>query len=154
MHGSTLGGWTETSPNLPICGPGPDYGGSWQYVDLPGPGGAMDAFYNATPGFQCVELAERWLAVADGLAPQHAEGSLVAAVYHAAFSRSTLVVNGSSGAVGHPPVRGDVISFSLVPSFEDPSDGHVAIVVHSSVDPYSGKARSSSPSRTSRAATS
>ncbi|HUZ21367.1 MAG TPA: CHAP domain-containing protein [Acidimicrobiales bacterium] len=137
-HGSGLGGWTGTSPNLPICGPGPDYGGTWQYVDLPGPGGAPAGFYNATPGFQCVELAERWLAVADGFAPQHAEGSLVAAVYHAAFPRSTLVVDGSPGAVGHPPVRGDVISFSLVPSFEDPSDGHVAIVVRSSVDPFSG----------------
>lgn len=137
-HGSSLAGWTGGPADLPICGPGPAYGGSWSYVDLPGPGGSLGRYYNATPGFQCVELAERYLALVDGLPPVKAEGSTVAANYHKAYPDSRLTVNGTPGAVGHAPVAGDVISFSLVPSFLDPTDGHVAVVVHSAVDPASG----------------
>ncbi len=133
-HGASVGGWTGTLPNLPICGPGPAYGGTAAYVDLPGPGGSLAGYYNATPGFQCVELAERYLALVDGLAPVEANGDQVAANYHAAYPRSLLVVNGSPAAVGHAPVRGDVISFSLSPSFNDPTDGHVAVVVASAVN--------------------
>jgi hypothetical protein len=139
-HGSSFVEWSGTFPDLPLCGPGPDYGGSWAYVDQPGPSGDVGArFYNATPGFQCVELADRYLAVADGLAPVLAEGSQVAANYHAAYPTKTrLVLNGSPGAVGHPPVAGDVISFSEVSDFQDPTDGHVAVVVSSRVDRRTG----------------
>ncbi len=139
-HGSALVGWSGTFPDLPLCGPGPDYGGTWSYVVEPGPDGEVGArYYNATPGFQCVELADRWLAVADGLAPVLAEGSQVAMNYHAAYPADTrLVENGSPQAVGHPPLRGDVISFSEVPDFQDPTDGHVAIVVSSHWDARTG----------------
>ena len=135
MHGSAVAAWTDTTPNLPICGPGPAYGGSWSYVDLPGPRGRLSAYYNATPGFQCVELAERWLSIADGLAPVMAEGDQVAANYHAAYPNSRYVVNGTATAIGHAPVAGDVISFSSVPDFNGANDGHVAIVVASHVSP-------------------
>ncbi len=133
LHGAAVAAWTGTTPDLPICGPGPAYGGSWSYVDLPGPRGRLGAYYNATPGFQCVELAERWLSVADGLAPVMAEGDQVAANYHAAYPNSRYVVNGTPGAVGHAPLAGDVISFSSVPGFDGADDGHVAIVVASHV---------------------
>lgn len=139
-HGSSLAGWSGTFPDLPLCGPGPDYGGTWAYVVQPGPDGSVGRrYYNATPGFQCVELADRWLAVGEGLAPVLAEGSQVAMNYHAAYpGRTELVLNGSAGAVDHPPVAGDVISFSEVADFQDPTDGHVAVVVASQVDGRSG----------------
>ena len=134
LHASAVAAWTGTVPNLPICGPGPAYGGTVAYVDLPGPGGGLSRYFNATPGFQCVELAERWLALYDGIAPVRANGDTVAANYHAVDPRSLLVRNGTPGAVGHAPAPGDVISFSLAPDFVDPTDGHVAIVVASRVD--------------------
>lgn len=137
-HGSRLASWTGTVPDLPICGPGPEYGGSWAYVDLPGPGGALSTATGATPGFQCVELAERFLAVVYGLAPVPANGSTVAAHYHAAYPATALYVNGSAEAMGHAPQAGDVLSLDLYPGFAGADDGHVAVVVKSSVDPRSG----------------
>jgi hypothetical protein len=132
-HGAATGGWTATKPALPICGPGPAYGGTWQYVNLPGPFGALDGYFNATPGFQCVELAERYLAVVDGLAPVEANGAQVAMAYHAAYPQTRLFVNGSASAVGHAPVSGDVISLSGYSGFVG-TDGHVAIVTGSHVN--------------------
>jgi len=137
-YGSAVVGWTGTTPNLPICGPGPDNGGTWLDVDLPGPYGADNVYFNATPGFQCVELADRFLAVVDGLAPVFANGQQVAASYHAAYTNTSLYVNGSSQAVGHPPVAGDVISFSDAPDFDAWTPGHVAVVTASSVDRATG----------------
>lgn|GEM_PF-1421419 len=136
--GASFVGWSKTTPNIPICGPGPDYGGTWQIVDLPDPGGSLAGYLNGTPGFQCVEFAERYLDVAYGFAPINAEGSTVALNYHEAYPRTTLIVNGSPGAVGHAPSPGDVVSFALSPGFDDYSDGHVAIVVRSNVDPATG----------------
>jgi hypothetical protein len=137
-YGAEVVAWTETSPNLPVCGPGPDDGGSWASVEIPGPYGASGYFFNATTGFQCVELAERYLAVTDGLAPVLANGQQVAANYHAAYPNTQLYVNGSRGSIGHPPVAGDVISFSNAPGFDAYSDGHVAIVSRSEVDRLTG----------------
>lgn len=137
-NGAQVVGWTGTAPNIPICGPAPNDGGTWQYVTLPGPYGSTGYFFNATAGFQCVELAERFLAVADGLAPVLANGQQVAANYHAAYPNTELYVNGSPGSIGHPPISGDVISFSDAPGFDGYSDGHVAVVSSSSVNPKSG----------------
>jgi hypothetical protein len=140
VHGSHFQAWVGVNPDVPICGPGPEYGGSWAEVGLPGPYGlATDVYYNATPGMQCVELSERYLAVVDGLAPVHANGAQVAMNYHAAYPRSHLYVNGSTAAVGHPPVAGDVLSFSYSPSFSYAGgDGHTAIVVRSAIDMKTG----------------
>ncbi len=132
-QGSAVDAWVTTTPRIPVCGPGPAYGGTWQYVDVPGPFGALGTYFNATSGFQCVELAERYLAVVDGLAPVKANGATVAMNYHAAYPTTTLVRNGSPGAVGHAPAVGDVISFSWWEGFSG-TDGHVAVVVRSSVD--------------------
>ncbi|MGD0741898.1 MAG: CHAP domain-containing protein [Acidimicrobiales bacterium] len=136
--GSSVVGWTGTKPNLPICGPGPNNGGTWSMVDLPGPYGTERGYFDATEGFQCVELAKRFLAVVDGLAPVFGNGQQVAANYHGAYANTRLYVNGSRGAVGHPPVEGDVISFSDAPGFDSWSPGHVAVVSASSVDRATG----------------
>lgn len=136
-NASSVAAWVGSSPNLPICGPGPVYGGSWSYVSIPGPFGERGTYYNATPGFQCVELAERYLAIVDGLAAVKANGAQVAANYHAAYPETGLVSNGSAAAVGHAPSTGDVISFSDSPSFFA-DDGHVAVVVASQVDSVTG----------------
>ncbi len=136
--GSSVVGWTGTKPDLPICGPGPNNGGTWSMVDLPGPYGTQHGYFNATEGFQCVELADRFLAVVDGLTPVFANGQQVAANYHAAYANTRLYVNGSPGAVAHPPVKGDVISFSDAPGFDGWSPGHVAVVSASSVDRATG----------------
>jgi hypothetical protein len=138
QNGAQVVGWTGTTPNMPICGPAPNDGGTWQYVTLPGPYGSTGYFFNATTGFQCVELAERFLALADGLPPVLANGQQVAANYHAAYANTELYVNGSRGAVGHPPVAGDVISFSNAPGFDAYTDGHVAVVSSSAVDAKTG----------------
>ena len=136
--GSSVVGWTGTKPDLPICGPGPNNGGTWSIIDLPGPYGTDHGYFNATEGFQCVELADRFLAVVDGLAPVFANGQQVAANYHAAYANTRLYVNGSRQAVAHPPVKGDVISFSDAPGFDSWSPGHVAVVSASSVDRATG----------------
>jgi hypothetical protein len=132
-HGANVVGWVEIAPEIPICGPGASYGSSSAWIDIPGPYGSLGTYYNATPGFQCVELAERFLAVAAGLAPVKANGAQVALAYHAAYPATGLVLNGSNAAVGNPPVAGSVISFSSSPDFYA-DDGHVAVVVNSSVD--------------------
>jgi len=132
VHGSKVGGWTATAPALPICGPGPAYGGTWRWVNIPGPFGSLVSYFNATPGFQCVELAERFLSVVDGLKPVMANGAQVAMNYHSAYPSTTLVVNGSPGAVRNPPKPGSVISLSSSSGFG--GNGHVAIVVKSHVD--------------------
>jgi hypothetical protein len=137
-NGASVVGWTGTKPNLPICGPGPYEGGTWSIIDLPGPYGADGVYFNATTGFQCVELADRFLAVVDGFAPVFANGQQVAANYHAAYANTRLYVNGSRQAVGHPPVAGDVISFSDSPGFDSWLPGHVAVVTASSVDRATG----------------
>ena len=137
-HGSSFQGWVGLDPDVPICGPGPAYGGTWSYVGLPGPYGlSTETYYNATPGMQCVELAERFLAVSDGLAPVHANGAQVAMNYHAAYPQTKLYLNGTRTAIGHAPVAGDVISFSYSPDFYA-GDGHVAVVVRSRVDARTG----------------
>ncbi len=137
-NGANVVGWTGTSPDIPICGPAPNDGGTWQYVTIPGPYGSTGYFFNATTGFQCVELAERFLSVADGLAPVLANGQQVAENYHSAYPNTSLYVNGSPRATAHAPVSGDVISFSNAPGFDAYTDGHVAIVSSSSVDEKTG----------------
>jgi hypothetical protein len=98
----------------------------------------MSTYYNATPGFQCVELAERYLAVVDGLAPVKADGGTVAYNYHLAYPKLGLIVNGSRAAVGNPPTAGDVLSVSYSPDFVSGGDGHVAVVTGSTVNAATG----------------
>jgi hypothetical protein len=126
----------DTSKWAAFCGGG---GGSVaaQAIGVPacGPTGSTNislknssSLIITTPGFQCVELTDRYLYVAKGWTSVNANGARVARAYAAAHSLSTV----SNGTVGKAPNVGDVISFSNQSDFSD--TGHAAVVYASSVD--------------------
>ena len=130
--GGVLEGWTGLTPTLPVCGPAPYYSSAGDVpVRLPEAYG--NSFWSGTlDGFQCVELSDRWLAMAYGLNVVTANGDEVAknyySKYHATHPAMRLIGNGNAGQV---PAPGDVISFSDNSSFSGDSDGgHVAVVVN------------------------
>jgi hypothetical protein len=82
----------------------------------------------STPGFQCVELSDRFLYISRGWAPVVGNGAQVAKAYAAAY-HAPLIVNGTQGVAPH---IGDVMSFSNSATFSD--TGHTGVVVASSVD--------------------
>ncbi|HVV37346.1 MAG TPA: Calx-beta domain-containing protein [Acidimicrobiales bacterium] len=122
----------DTSKWAAFCSGG---GGSVavQAIGVPacGPTGATNISLKGniyTPGFQCVELTDRYLYVTKGWTAVNANGAGVARGYAAAHSLSTV----SNGTVGKAPQVGDVISFSNQSNFSD--TGHAAVVYASSVD--------------------
>jgi hypothetical protein len=124
--GSTqLGGWYDDgSLAVPACGPIPGDGGAAVYL----PGGQW------TPGWQCVELSERFLYLKYGLNGLQANGAQVAKTYAATYPKLfRLVANGTQGIA---PAMGDVLSFSMVSSFSD--TGHTAVVTKQSINPATG----------------
>jgi hypothetical protein len=131
--GGVVEGYTGLVPDLPVCGPSPTYSrlpDASQRVRLPEAWG-KSLWRGDLVGFQCVELSERWLAMAYGLDVVSANGNQVAwryyAVYHASHRGMRLVTNGTPGASPQP---GDIISFSNHPTFQGDADGgHVAVVV-------------------------
>lgn len=88
---------------------------------------------SSTPGFQCVELSDRFLYVKFGLDTVNGDGKYVAERY--ANKYGPAVVPGDGSVHEAPPV-GAVISFaeSTDPSFSNGTSGHVAIVYKSNVD--------------------
>ena len=100
---------------VPACGP---TGGT--NVEIPGGGW--------TPGFQCVELSERFLYISRGWTSLHANGAQVAGVYSAGHG-APLVHNGTAGVAPHV---GDVMSFSTTPNYSD--TGHTGVVTASNID--------------------
>jgi hypothetical protein len=130
--GGVLEGWMGLQPNLPVCGPSPEFSSAKDAntpVRLPEAWG--DSFWDGTlDGFQCVELADRWLAMAYGLNVVLGNGDKIASNYYAAYHSShpemRLIANGTAGGAPKP---GDVISFSHSKSFTDSDGGHVAVVV-------------------------
>ena len=131
--GGVFEGWTGLNPNLPVCGPSPEFSGAAN-ADTPVrlPEAYGDSFWSGTlDGFQCVELADRWLAMAYGLdVLSNTNGDRVAAnyydSYHASHPQMRLITSGTSGQWPQP---GDVISFSDSGTFYDSDGGHVAVVV-------------------------
>jgi hypothetical protein len=88
-----------------------------------------------TPGFQCVELSERFLYITHGWTgigayggERDTNGAEVAKHYAAAHS-VPLIANGTPGV---SPQVGDVISFSTTSTFTD--TGHTGVVVASNVN--------------------
>lgn len=129
-NGGVLKGWTGLSPNIPVCGPLPK---SNPTGVTPMPGGS--GFF---VGFQCVELADRWLYVAFGLRLIPGNGDVDARDYYNKYHSNDpnlKLVDGSGGVspVHEAPSPGDVISFSNHSNFQDANGGHVAVVV--AVDP-------------------
>lgn len=118
-HNVTQGAFLVASfDGVWACGPPPHTG-------APGYG---DDFESAPWGFQCTELANRFLWAAYGLSPIFAPsltGAVFATAFHNAHQEVALVPNGTTGV---PYLPGDVVSFS------DGGLGHVAIVTASSED--------------------
>jgi hypothetical protein len=101
------------------CGPAPGASGT------PGYG---DAFESAPYGFQCTELADRFLWDVWGLTPVRGDaldGESFASTVHGAHPSVPLVLNGTAG---QPYRSGDLVSFTG--NSHEP-DGHVAVVTAS-----------------------
>lgn len=135
--------WAYTEPSSPfgsqVCS---DYGqasnGSYNNVfacngphvgavSFAGSGGAR--ITSDTVGFQCVELADRYLYAENGWAVEYTNGADIARVYGAAHGVTPVQSGNSAGLIPRP---GDVISFSVLSNFTDDGGyypGHVAIVV-------------------------
>lgn len=105
--------------NVWACGPIPGASGE------PGYG---DSFEQAPYGFQCIELADRFLWDAWGIDPVFGadlNGANYADTVHADNPSVSLVTNGTANK---PYLPGDVVSFTGGPD----DDGHVAVVTGSS----------------------
>lgn len=114
------------STYLPVCGPRPDWDGAkWATYGVSAYPGAP-----AYSGYQCVELATRWLHYRYNVAQVKANGAQVVDNYYKANPKK--FTKYSNGAVGHAPRPGDVVSFSNNSKFSD--YGHVGVVISSSVD--------------------
>jgi CHAP domain len=82
-----------------------------------------------TVGFQCVELADRYLYAEKGWSPEFTNGADIVRVYGQAHGIAPIVSGNTSGQTPKP---GDVISFSVLSNFTDDGGyypGHVALVV-------------------------
>jgi len=121
-------GWTGVGSHrlgavylgVPVCGPRPAVDGSpnvqW------GRAGWGEAEW------QCVEVAQRFMAQVYGTAAYGANGSQVVNNYRASYGGNLVRVN--NGTVGKAPQPGDIVSFTT------PNNpfGHVIVVATSSVD--------------------
>ena len=118
--------YTDSTVTVPACGPQPYLTGVTTTV-TPYPGGGQ------IPGYQCVEFSERYLYYKYGVKTLGAtNGYQVVDHYYTWYP--SLFTKYSNGAVGHAPVKGDVLSFSNVSTFtNDKSNGHTAVVQSSSV---------------------
>lgn len=133
--------------HFPACGPT----GNTTIVIPTAPG----ATGVTSPGFQCTELADRYLAVTYGLfAPANAvngggpvNGDQVVATYGSTYHLPTYTSGLAAGqtsatsgytsmsGVNHAPQAGEVMSFSANSTFLDGSGtGHVGLVVSSTVN--------------------
>ncbi len=102
---------------MPACGPTPAGGGDKIFL----PGGKNNF---VDDGFQCVELAERYLYLRYGWAPiDRTNGAELVKRYAGAHPSVGIVKNGTSGQL---PAVGDVMSFSRYSDFT--GTGHVAVV--------------------------
>jgi hypothetical protein len=96
-------------------------------IEIPGPGLTKGI---STPGFQCVELSERFLYITHGWGTIGANGAQVAERY-ASAQGVPLIANGTAGVAPH---IGDVMSFSNE-NFANPKEaGHTGVVIASNVD--------------------
>jgi hypothetical protein len=118
---------TSAAVAAPACGPTGD-----DSISIPDTYPYQDGGETTTPGFQCVELTDRYLYVIKHWGALVGDGADVARVYGAKHG-VTPIRNGS----GQAPAAGDVISFSVESNFTDDNGvypGHTAIVSSSSVN--------------------
>ena len=107
---------------VPACGPTPSNDSVGIYIGSDDQGGPTEY------GFQCVELAERYLWVKEGWAPINSSDGAQVVKNYAAQHSLPIVQNGA----GQAPAVGAVMSFSSTSTFSDV--GHVAVVTASSVN--------------------
>jgi hypothetical protein len=125
-NGVVPAAWTGNGLTVPACGPIPDDGGPTTPV-YPYPGALW------TPGYQCVELSERYLYYRFGVTMGiPTNGDQVAAHYAAAYPALFVIIK--NGTPHRAPVAGDVLSLSTVPAFDSATGGHTAVVQSSSVN--------------------
>lgn len=104
-----------------------NYDDVWACGPIPGTSepGYGDAFEESLYGFQCTELADRFLWDAWGMEPifgPNLDGENFAAAVHSAYPSVPLIPNDTAG---QPYVPGDIVSFS------GDGEGHVAVVTAS-----------------------
>jgi len=109
---------------------GANYDNVWACGPAPGSGspGYGDAFEARPYGFQCTELANRFLWDRWGLSPIFGatlDGVSFAKMVHDDHPSVALVTNGTAG---QPYLPGDIVSFT------GGADGHVAVVIASTED--------------------
>lgn len=117
-------------------GPSHRLGASWMGVPVCGPRPAVDGSPNVLWGragwgeaeWQCVELAQRFMAQVYGTVAYGANGSGVVANYKPAYGGALVKI--TNGTAGKAPVPGDVVSFTTPANIY----GHVAVVASSTVD--------------------
>lgn len=124
--GITPAAWSGGGLVVPACGPLPGADDNATPI-YPYPGTLW------TPGYQCVEFAERYLYARFGLTMSiPSNGDQVAAHYAASFGALfTLIKNGTPH---HAPADGDVLSMSTSATFDSATGGHTAVVQSSDVD--------------------
>jgi hypothetical protein len=111
---------------LPVCGPRPNYDSPYR-TDAVRPYPGAPGYY---PGYQCAELAARWLYHKYGAAETSGNGAQKVDVYAARYPSK--FIKYANGTTGHAPAVGDVVSFSRSKTFND--IGHVGVVATSSVN--------------------
>jgi CHAP domain len=124
------GSKTLTVPGIPVpaCGP---TGGTDIDIPLAYPYTAGGETY--TPGFQCVELTDRYMYVTRHWGALDGDGADVARIYGAAHGMTPV----HNGTAGQAPQVGDVISFSVESNFTNDGGnypGHTAIVSATNVN--------------------
>jgi len=118
-NGYTLGASFE---NVYACGPANNSGTGYF---VPASGANRGFFEDASWGFQCTELANRFLFDAFRINPIYGEsldGADFASSVHTKYPTVNLF---SNGTVAQPYLPGDIVSFS------GGSDGHVAVIMAS-----------------------
>jgi hypothetical protein len=117
------GHWLVTALSVPACGP---TGATRIYLTANGTSNST-----FTEGFQCVELADRFLYVSRGWAPLSSTNGDQAVAHYAAAHGVAIVPDPT---VGKSPAVGTIISFSNSSSFNSADGGHVAVVTATSVN--------------------
>jgi CHAP domain len=113
--------------------------GSTSYDDIypcgPEPGKSFPSYgdgFQPSGGFQCTELANRFLFNAWGLQPvfgSSLDGKTYAQTVHTDYPSVQLIANGTAG---QPYLPGDIVSFT---GNSNEPDGHVAVVIASTENP-------------------
>ena len=120
-----------TVPGIPVPACGPT--GSTP-IDIPYNYPYRPGNLTYTPGFQCVELTDRYMYATRHWGAVGGDGADVVRVYGTAHDIAPVL----SGIPGQAPGVGDVISFSVEPGFTDDNDfypGHTAVISASHVGP-------------------